>query len=267
MGNKIFLPDGSPLILTTGSAKDVGDGNHTFGELYEHRILLYMAWLKSLPKDMAWKSLRHHSSNGNEEPMFKDSFISGLNIPGLQGIDQQISYHIPLRYFDICPGKELKQAPVWDQHSSFDVLDRLLEYVANPKTNFDADFIPDGNPRTWIGFDLDGTLARYDKEQAVNPLTGRYDGLWIGQPIPETVKLARYWINKGVEIRILTARVSALPFLEKPIQEQQVVSKIQDWCLLHLGKIIPITCKKDKNMFCLYDDRTIQLIKNTGIRK
>ncbi|MCK9154528.1 MAG: hypothetical protein M0P12_00290 [Paludibacteraceae bacterium] len=263
MGNKILLPDGTPLTLTTGEAKDVEDGNHSFGELYEHRILLYMAFIKSLPQDTAWKSLRHSPLNGKEEPMYKDSFISGLNVPGT---NQQISYHIPLRYFDICPAKELEHAPLWDSHSSFDVLDRLLEYITRPKKNFDSDFSWDGNPKTWIGFDFDGTLAFYDRIMTIDPLTGKSDPLYIGNPIPKTVELAKDWINMGVEIRIITARVSSLPFLEKSPQEQKVILLIQDWCLKHLGKKLPVSCEKDKNMFCLYDDRTIQLIKNKGTR-
>ena len=272
MGNQITLPDGSLLTLYSGEAKQVGDGNHTFEELYEHRILLFLAFLKNVSKDLKWKSLRHNDGS----PMYENSFICGCNLPDT---GKQISYHLPLRYFDLCNCPTLQVAPPWDRHTSFDVLDRLADYVfldppkmsGNPSdfgkdSDFDLFFQKDRNPQTWVGFDFDGTLAYYSKEEAVDA-SGKHDNLWLGKPIPLTLDCLKKWLDIGVEVRILTARVSSLPFLEKPTEEQQVVLKIQDWCLQYLGRILPVTCIKDKDMFCLYDDRVIQLLKNTGLRR
>lgn len=53
----------------------------------------------------------------------------------------------------------------------------------------------------WIGFDLDGTLATYDGWKGWDH---------IGDPIQKTVDLAKSFIAKGIEVRILTARASVV---------------------------------------------------------
>ncbi len=39
---------------------------------------------------------------------------------------------------------------------------------------------------------------------------------------------------------------------------------LEEWCEKHLGKVVPITCKKDFHMWKLYDDRAVQVEPNTG---
>lgn len=110
-------------------------------------------------------------------------------------------------------------------------------------------------PKGWIGVDLDGTLADY--------------GVWvgpehIGAPIPLMVERVKKWIAEGQPVRIFTARVCQWKDGSKDIPA--VRSAIEKWCLEHLGAIIPITCTKDWEMVELWDDRAIQVIKNTGKR-
>lgn len=105
----------------------------------------------------------------------------------------------------------------------------------------------------WIGVDLDGTLA--------------YAGGWkpgdpehtIGKPIKKMVRRVRDWIKRDADVRILTARAG------RP-NIKQIIPAIQAWCLKHLGKVLPITDKKDYELIELWDDRAVQLELNTGNR-
>jgi len=108
-----------------------------------------------------------------------------------------------------------------------------------------------------IAVDLDGTLA-------VSHHGENYDGVTIGEPIPNMVGRVKAWLSQGREVRILTARVSAnsLARNNKPMCE--VVCAIEDWCIKHIGRALPITCEKCYNMEVLYDDRAIQVERNTG---
>jgi len=114
----------------------------------------------------------------------------------------------------------------------------------------------------WIGVDLDGTLAEYHG----------WDG-GIGAPVPLMVARVKTWLAAGIEVRIMTARVSNGGGFSKEsmrdadqafVTEQQEL--IQSWCREHLGRVIPVTQEKDFRMIELWDDRAVQIIPNTGIR-
>ena len=110
----------------------------------------------------------------------------------------------------------------------------------------------------WIGVDLDGTLAQYEKWIGADK---------IGEPIPEMLERVRGWLLKGVRVRIMTARVYA-PFDDARRQRDaaEATIAIQDWCIKHLGAVLPVTCVKDNRMLEWWDDRAVQVIKNTGRR-
>jgi hypothetical protein len=101
--------------------------------------------------------------------------------------------------------------------------------------------------REWIGVDLDGTLARSSAWKGSDH---------IGEPIPAMVDRVKVWLSEGKDVRLFTARAF------NPSREE--VDLMADWCEKHLGRIIPITCEKDMHMAALYDDRAVQVIKNTG---
>lgn len=110
----------------------------------------------------------------------------------------------------------------------------------------------------WIGVDLDGTLAKYDKWAGAHI---------VGEPIWPMVRRVKSWIEQGENVRILTARVSAPENNAKRQREAAMAMiAIQQWCELYLGKAIPVTCRKDYAMVELWDDRAIQVEKNTGVR-
>lgn len=103
----------------------------------------------------------------------------------------------------------------------------------------------------WIGVDLDATLAQYD---------GWVNETTIGEPIPFMVARVKQWLEEGKEVRIFTARVYGAK------QDSPVVTAIDDWCVKHIGQVLPITCTKDYSMYELWDDRAVQVLPNTGLR-
>jgi len=106
----------------------------------------------------------------------------------------------------------------------------------------------------WIGVDLDGTLAIYYSWSA----TGGWNGGSIGMPVARMVMRVQNWLVNGHDVRIFTAR--AHNATEAELQE------IRDWCLCHIGQVLPITCQKDPHMIELWDDRAVQVRPNTGER-
>lgn len=116
----------------------------------------------------------------------------------------------------------------------------------------------------WIGVDLDGTLAHYD---------GWKGATVIGDPIPKMLNRVLEWIEKGREVRIVTARVA-------PLKEdrEECRTAIQKWLYAHVYPHCPvwfrdpvqielvITHEKDQKMLELWDDRCVQVIPNTGER-
>lgn len=105
----------------------------------------------------------------------------------------------------------------------------------------------------WIGVDLDGTLAQYE---------GWQGAAHIGRPVPKMLDRVKEWIAGGVDVRVFTARVSG----DNHFEVAQVKEAISDWCKQHVGRSLPITCRKDYAMIELWDDRAVQVQANTGER-
>lgn len=104
---------------------ETSDGYHTFNELYDHRIALFIALCSEIdartPTGHVWRSKLH--SDGS---CFDGWFVMGIGTePG-----DQITYHLPLsRWADTdWLGTERPQAPEFDGHTSSDVLQRLRRY-------------------------------------------------------------------------------------------------------------------------------------------
>lgn len=105
----------------------------------------------------------------------------------------------------------------------------------------------------WIGVDLDGTLAHYEKGQSA---------FTIGEPIPAVVSMVKQAMENGYEVRIFTARVGPTA---NPEMVERVMQLIREWCLRHLGRVLKITAAKDHHMIELWDDRAIGFIQNSGV--
>lgn len=102
----------------------ISDGYHTFGELYQHRIELFIALCRELSKNhetgqksQIWRSVKH--SDGS---VWDSWFIMGLG----QENGEQITYHLPMEYWKKTSFAEtLDLAPIFDGHTSNDVLLRI----------------------------------------------------------------------------------------------------------------------------------------------
>lgn len=102
-----------------------------------------------------------------------------------------------------------------------------------------------GDMKAWIGVDLDGTLAHYVPENFPE----------IGEPIRLMVDRVKEWRSKGMQVRIVTARAT---------MGAAALNRIEEWCIKHIGQVLPITDKKDFAMIELWDDRAIRVEFNTG---
>lgn len=99
----------------------VSDGYHTFGELYDHRIELYIKLLSTLsgvhPRYVPWRTTAH--SDGS---VWDGWFLLGIG----KETGKQITYHLPMSRWKECPfALTIAKAPEWDGHTSADVLERL----------------------------------------------------------------------------------------------------------------------------------------------
>jgi hypothetical protein len=131
MGNQIIIPHseavGGPQTLNIGcDASHISDGFHTFGELYEHRHVLFCAlahavWVFNIGH--SWKSSNHWIA-GELESVWPGWFLAGIALYG-----QQITYHLPLTYWDLFHGRNRDTPPEHDGHTSADVIERLKEWI------------------------------------------------------------------------------------------------------------------------------------------
>lgn len=113
----------------------------------------------------------------------------------------------------------------------------------------------------WIGVDLDGTLAIYDKWRGVDH---------IGRPITPMVKRVKKWLSEGKTVKIFTARMHGHGLVDlDPMANHgdtvDVVTPIKNWCKEHIGQELEVTNVKDFGMIELWDDRAVQVRPNTGI--
>lgn len=103
---------------------EISDGYHTFDELYDHRITLFIALCKKIKNEgsavYVWRSKRH----SDNELCFGTGTQFVLGLHAEQG--EQITYHIPIERWDECHfANTLEKAFVWDGHTSADVLERI----------------------------------------------------------------------------------------------------------------------------------------------
>lgn len=116
--------------LSEEERNGVSDWYHTFGELYEHRCALYVAFVNSckeledlciqynVPADyyVFKKSKLHFDWTSRDWWFILQWYIYW----------EQISYHLPMKYREVTKAFEQEKADERDWHTSQDVLDRLL---------------------------------------------------------------------------------------------------------------------------------------------
>lgn len=113
----------------------------------------------------------------------------------------------------------------------------------------------------WIGVDLDGTLALTVSNTRE-----------IGAPIAPMLARVHDWLDQGLEVRIVTARVGAsgVTLRDGTVDDQCNAERqralIGAWCVEHIGQSLPITHGKDVMLIELWDDRAVQVERDTGKR-
>jgi hypothetical protein len=117
--------------------------------------------------------------------------------------------------------------------------------------------VTDEHKKKWLGVDFDGTLATW----GCNWL-GDYHA--TGQPIPRMVDRVKKWIAEGEDVRIFTARMDGYHPTAGHVPAHVSRQIIEDWCLKHLGFILPVTNRKDYFCKAIYDDRAYRVEKDTG---
>lgn len=126
------------ITLNLKSIEDkvsISDGHHTFDELYDHRITLYIALCKKMQANRYYGDARNHVSQKHagekivwrsklhsDKTSYKGWFILGMYTDK----GKQISYHIPdKRWKETDFAQTLEKAPKFDGHTSQDVLERI----------------------------------------------------------------------------------------------------------------------------------------------
>jgi hypothetical protein len=102
------------------------------------------------------------------------------------------------------------------------------------------------NQQGWIGVDLDGTLAEATPWQGMDH---------IGPPVPLMMRRVRQWLDRGLRVKIMTARAG------DPVG----IAATQAWLKAHGLPELEVTDRKDFGMIELWDDRAIQVVQNQGI--
>ena len=106
-------------MVITGENLDIFDGYHKMSELYTHRIMLFIALMKSHP-ELSWKSKLH-----NDGTSYDGWFIAGMHLPS-----GDITYHISDKFWDALENiNTLEKSPPWDGHTGDDVLKRLNSWI------------------------------------------------------------------------------------------------------------------------------------------
>jgi hypothetical protein len=99
---------------------------------------------------------------------------------------------------------------------------------------------------SWIGVDLDGTLACYSGWRGLEH---------IGKPVPVMLARVKYWISEGYTVKIFTARAS---------EGEKGIVPVKKWLVENGLPELEVTNQKDFAMIELWDDRAIQVVANTG---
>jgi hypothetical protein len=113
-------------ITLTGEDIQISDGYHTFDELYDHRITLFVALCRCLRADAEQEHLDVYRSKLHHD----GSALDGWYLLGLLNMNtgEQITYHLPLdRWDETNFARTMDRAHEWDGHTPQDVLARLAK--------------------------------------------------------------------------------------------------------------------------------------------
>jgi hypothetical protein len=105
--------------------------------------------------------------------------------------------------------------------------------------------------KEFIGVDFDGTLAFYGKWRGWNHL---------GKPVPKMLKRVKDWLKQGKRVKIFTARYYGL-------NRDRVLPVFKKWFKDNGLPELELTNEKTPDMYEIWDDRAVSVIKNKGFRR
>ena len=124
----------------------VSDGYHTFDELYDHRIILYLSLLSYMNDDYRGTyhdDGRYDHSSQSYKVWYSDTHFDGSKWDGWLIVgcvnnetQEQISYHINSSYEYLLKARgfdKFDKGVEWDGHTSEDVMDRLTKWLITDK--------------------------------------------------------------------------------------------------------------------------------------
>ncbi len=104
--------------MTTTNMNNISDGYHTFGELYEHRYILF------LNLALAYSGIAFKTWLNDKKEAWDGWFILGINTEY-----GQITYHLPEKFWIAAEVREIEYNFDYDGHTSKDVCDRLSRFA------------------------------------------------------------------------------------------------------------------------------------------
>ncbi len=114
----------------------------------------------------------------------------------------------------------------------------------------------------WVAVDLDGTLAKFH---------GFVDPYTIGEPVPEMISKVIQLFHHGIEVRVFTARIDPEGLRryrestgDSHATPEAVTFAIEEWCRVHLGRVLKVTDRKDLETSAIWDDMAVKVVRNTG---
>jgi|SRR5687768_6787238 len=99
-------------------SSEISDGYHTLDELYQHRDALFIVLAQQMP-NISWRSKQHEDGT-----MYPGYFVAGMDLPA-----GQISYHLPMNFWDYLSTVHTLPYAKWDGHMPADVPERLLAWA------------------------------------------------------------------------------------------------------------------------------------------
>lgn len=99
--------------------------------------------------------------------------------------------------------------------------------------------------------DFDRTLGYYESWEK--------DGSKLGPPIEPMLARVKAWLAKGEDVRIFTARAA-----ESNPRRNTDIPAIEEWCIQHIGRVLPVQNWKDFTTKEIWDDLAYSVEPNTG---
>ncbi len=103
--------------------------------------------------------------------------------------------------------------------------------------------------KEWFGVDFDGTLVEYHGWKGIEHM---------GKTIKPMIDRVRQWLKEGITVKLFTARAS---------EGEEQIKILKKWMIDNGLPELEVTNVKDMYMKVLWDDRCVQVIKNTGMPK